>query len=92
MNITYKDYEPAYTLSIASLKEIIQTAIEASQRPQPEPKPENELITRDELCEILHITNVSEWKLRKRVKYPVIRAGRRLLFDKDVVLQMLKGK
>lgn len=87
-----KDHEPAYTLSVGDMKELIHKAVESAQQPQAPPMPDNELITRDELCAFLHITPVSEWKLRKRIKYPVVKVGRRLLFDKEVVLAKLKGK
>ena len=89
---TYKDSEPAYTLSIGDMKELINMAVESAQQQQAPSTPDNELITRDELCAILHITAVSEWKLRKRKKYPVVKAGRRLLFNRDIVLAILSEK
>ena len=52
-------------------------------------KPERNL-TRDEVCELLHISKVTLWKLTKEKKISAITIGRRVLYAESEVKRYLE--
>jgi len=53
------------------------------------PKPEAEFLSRKEVCEKLKITEPTLWRLQKSGKIPFVKIGRRILFEKQAVLNSI---
>lgn len=50
-----------------------------------------ELVTRKEVCILLRISEPTLWVLTKSGKLPFIKIGRRVLFDRQQILDFLKN-
>lgn len=51
----------------------------------------DEYYTRDQVCERLHITYTTLWRLEKRGMIPVNKIGRRNLYSKNAVDKLIKS-
>jgi len=51
--------------------------------------PDEELLTRDEVCKFLNITKTTLWKLTKKGKYKSYGVGNRVLYKKSELLLAL---
>ena len=79
------------------LREVIAEAMESiAGRDRQSDKPTKEeggYYTRDELCDYLHITYTTLWRMEKRGIIHAHRIGRRCLYDKAEVQQLMsQGK
>jgi len=52
---------------------------------------EDEIMTRDEVCDLLSIVKSTLWKRTKMGKIPAYKQGRRLYYKKSEVLNSLKN-
>ncbi len=52
---------------------------------------EKRLITIPELCQKLHISSTTLWRLRKKGEIPFMKAGNTVLFDLDKVIASLEA-
>ncbi len=49
-----------------------------------------DLISRDEAMELLRCKSVSFWRYTKEQRFPVYRAGRRMLFKRSEILESIR--
>lgn len=68
-----------------ALKPLFQ--LQATSEPQ---EPENEFITRDEVCKLLSINKTSLWKHTKSGRLKSFGIGNRVLYKRAEVLQAVK--
>jgi excisionase family DNA binding protein len=76
-------------LSIEDLKQVIKEVI-TENTTEPEKTPENEFLTRDEVCKLLSLNKTSLWKHTKAGKLKSYGIGNRILYKKCEVLEAVK--
>ncbi len=57
----------------------------------PPAKQEEEYLSRTEVCKLLRISNPTLWRLQKSGKLQPIQIGRRILFDKKAIHDVIKN-
>jgi excisionase family DNA binding protein len=73
-----------------TLEQLAEAVVKLQQQPEPAPQPENEFITRDEVCKLLNFNKTSLWKHTKSGKLLSYGIGNRVLYKRAEVLQAVK--
>lgn len=75
-----------------TLEQLAEAVVKLQQQQQPvaPPQPENEFITRDEVCKLLNFNKTSLWKHTKSGKLKSYGIGNRVLYRKNEVLEAVK--
>ena len=60
----------------------------AADRAQAKPE---KMLTRDEVCEILHISKPTLWTKTKKGKLDCVKAGRRVLYAESAIKKYMEG-
>lgn len=76
-------------LSLDDLKQAIREVITETTPPE-QKEPENEFLTRDEVCKLLNLNKTSLWKHTKAGKLKSYGIGNRVLYKKCEVLEAVK--
>lgn len=73
-----------------TLEQLAEAVVKLQQQPVAPPKPENEFITRDEVCKLLNFNKTSLWKHTKSGKLKSYGIGNRVLYKRCEVLEAVK--
>ena len=73
-----------------TLEQLAEAVVKLQQQPIAPPQPENEFITRDEVCALLNFNKTSLWKHTKSGKLKSYGIGNRVLYRKNEVLEAVK--
>ncbi|TDD75262.1 helix-turn-helix domain-containing protein [Flavobacterium caseinilyticum] len=73
-----------------TLEQLAEAVFKLQQQPVELPQPENEFITRDEVCKLLNFNKTSLWKHTKSGKLKSYGIGNRVLYKKCEVLEAVK--
>ena len=80
-------------LGVAELQELIETSVKkalAQTVTKPEPEPETELLTRNEVAKMLQISLVTLTEWIKQGRVPAYKINSRVRFKKNEILNSLK--
>lgn len=69
---------------------VVKLQQQQQQQPVAPPQPENEFITRVEVCKLLNFNKTSLWKHTKSGKLKSYGIGNRVLYRKNEVLEAVK--
>jgi predicted DNA-binding transcriptional regulator AlpA len=73
-----------------TLEQLAEALAPLMQQPVAQPQPENDLITRDQACELLHINKTSLWKHTKSGRLKSFGIGNRVLYKRSEILESVK--
>jgi excisionase family DNA binding protein len=73
-----------------TLEQLAETIKPLLQQPVAEPQPENDLLTRDEVCKLLSFNKTSLWKHTKSGRLKSYGIGNRVLYKRNEVLEAVK--
>ena len=74
-----------------TLEQLAEAVVKLQQQqPVAPPQPENEFITRDEVCKLLNFNKTSLWKHTKSGRLKSYGIGNRVLYRKNEVLEAVK--
>ena len=73
-----------------TLEQLAEAVVKLQQQPIAPPQPENEFITRDEVCALLNFNKTSLWKHTKSGRLKSYGIGNRVLYKKCEVLEAVK--
>ena len=73
-----------------TLEQLAEAVVKLQQQPIAPPQPENEFITRDEVCALLNFNKTSLWKHTKSGKLTSYGIGNRVYYKKGEVLLSIK--
>jgi excisionase family DNA binding protein len=73
-----------------SLEQLAEALAPLLREPKDKPQPENEFLTRDEVCKLLSLNKTSLWKHTKAGKLKSYGIGNRILYKKCEVLEAVK--
>ncbi len=73
-----------------TLEQLAEAVVKLQQQPIAPPQPENEFITRDEVCALLNFNKTSLWKHTKSGRLRSYGIGNRVLYKKCEVLEAVK--
>ena len=73
-----------------TLEQLAEAVVKLQQQPIAPPQPENEFITRDEVCALLNFNKTSLWKHTKSGRLKSYGIGNRVLYKKSQVLEAVK--
>jgi excisionase family DNA binding protein len=73
-----------------TLEQLAEALAPLLREPKDKPQPENEFLTRDEVCKLLSLNKTSLWKHTKAGKLKSYGIGNRILYKKCEVLEAVK--
>lgn len=73
-----------------TLEQLAEAIVKLQQQPAPAQTPENEFVTRDEVCKLLNFNKTSLWKHTKSGKLRSYGIGNRVLYKRVEVLEAVK--
>ena len=73
-----------------TLEQLAEAVVKLQQQPIAPPQPENELLTRDEVCRLLSFNKTTLHKHTRSGKLKSYGIGNRVLYRKSEVLQAVK--
>lgn len=73
-----------------TLEQLAEAVVKLQQQPIAEPQPENELITRDEVCKLLNFNKTTLHKHTRSGRLKSYGIGNRVLYKKSEVLEAVK--
>lgn len=73
-----------------TLEQLAEALAPLMQQPVAQSQTENDLITRDQACEILHINKTSLWKHTKSGRLKSFGIGNRVLYKRSEILESVK--
>ena len=73
-----------------TLEQLAEAVVKLQQQPIAPPQPENEFMTRDEVCALLNFNKTSLWKHTKSGRLRSYGIGNRVLYKKCEVLEAVK--
>ena len=73
-----------------TLEQLAEAVVKLQQQPIAPPQPENEFITRDEVCALLNFNKTSLWKHTKSGRLKSYGIGNRVLYKKFEVMEAVK--
>jgi excisionase family DNA binding protein len=77
-------------ITLEQLVEAIASLLKLQQAEQPQLQPENELLTREQVCKLLSINKTTLWKHTKSGKLKSLGLGNRVYYKKNEVLEAVK--
>jgi excisionase family DNA binding protein len=73
-----------------TLEQLAEAVVKLQQQPAPAPQPENEFITRDEVCKLLNFNKTTLHKHTRSGKLLSFGIGNRVLYKRSQVLEAVK--
>ncbi|WP_395047784.1 helix-turn-helix domain-containing protein [Flavobacterium sp.] len=77
-------------ITLEQLVEALASLLKLQQAEQPQLQPENELLTREQVCKLLSINKTTLWKHTKSGKLKSLGLGNRVYYKKTEVLEAVK--